>query len=85
MKSVQSVLIQRKALIPAWIVAFGLIAVFGDPISPSMRALLLFVGVVGPAIIGGLWREPPQTVAEVLRDAETAAAERQQGISYPEP
>ena len=65
-------LFTRKTLLPTWLIVFGTMTVFGDAISGSMRALLLFVGVVGPGIVYALRREPPQTVAEVLHDAEKA-------------
>jgi hypothetical protein len=58
-------LFSRTAIIPVWLVVFGLLAWFGPPMTFATGVLLLMVGVVPPAMMLTLWKEPTPTVAEV--------------------
>lgn len=69
-----SMLFRRKAIVPMWVIAFGLLAVFG-PVTTDIRVLLLIVGVVAPAIMLILWKEPSPTVAEVLHHVDSPRTE----------
>jgi hypothetical protein len=62
-----------KALIPAWLAAFGLIAVFLSPMTFATGVLLVMVGLVVPAVTILLWKDQPLTVAEVLNRVERSA------------
>lgn len=70
-----SVLFTRKAIIPVWVIVFGLLAVLG-PGTVDTSVLLLIVGVVAPVIMLILWKEPSPTVAEVLHHVEASRTER---------
>jgi len=61
-----SMLFSRTAIIPVWLVVFVLFALLGSPMTFATGVLLLMVGVVPPAIMLTLWKEPSPTVAEVL-------------------
>jgi hypothetical protein len=65
-------LFRPKAIIPVWVVAFGLVTLFVEPMTWATGALLLFAAVVPPAILLILSRERSLTVAEVLHHAETS-------------
>lgn len=67
-----STLFRRSTLLPAWLVLFGLLALLASPMTFATGVLLFFAGVVPPAIIFLLWKEPPLTVAEVLHDVDTS-------------
>lgn len=67
-----SMLFSRTAIIPVWLVVFGLFTLFGSPMTFGTGVLLLIVGVVAPAIVLILWKEPSPTVAEVLHHAEAS-------------
>jgi len=67
----------RSRLIQVWITAVSLVVVagitFGARITLGTALILLALCLVPPAMILFLWREgPPQTIAEVLHDAEHA-------------
>lgn len=47
-----------KDTIPMWFVLFGLLALFSSPVTAVTSTLLLTVGVVGPATMLILWKEP---------------------------
>jgi hypothetical protein len=65
-------LFRTKAIIPAWIALLVLVALFGWPMTVATGVLLLLVGIVPPAILLILSREPSLTVAEVLHHTETS-------------
>ena len=65
----------RSRLIQIWLTAVALVIVAGIALGASVTmgtgALLLALCVAPPAIILTLWpRRQPQTIAEVLHDAE---------------
>jgi hypothetical protein len=64
----------RPRLIQIWFVAVLLVAAaglaYGVAMTVGTGALLLALCLVPPAIILMVWRVPPDTVAEVLHDAE---------------
>jgi hypothetical protein len=66
-----SILFNRTAIIPVWIVVFGLLALFWSPLTTTTGVLLLIGAVVAPAIMLVVWKERSPTVAEVLHDVET--------------
>ena len=59
-------LFRRKAVIPVWLVVFGLFALFGS----SMTFAMLLLGTLVLTIVLMLWKAPPPTIAEVLRQVE---------------
>jgi hypothetical protein len=67
----------RARLIRIWFVAVALVAVaaiaLGAAISLGTAALLAAMCLVPPVLIAMLWPDGgPQTVAEIIHDAETA-------------
>lgn len=67
-----SMLFGRSTILTGWLVVFGLLTLLASPMTFAMGALLVFAGVVPPAIMVILWKEPPPTVAEVLHGADTS-------------
>jgi hypothetical protein len=66
-----------KALIPVWLAAFALLAVFVSPMTFATGVLLLMIGLVIPAVTILLWKDQqPPTVAEVLNRTERSATKR---------
>ena len=66
-----------KALIPVWLAAFGLVAVFVSPMKFATGVLLLMVGLVIPAVTILLWKDQqPPTVAEVLNQVERSSTKQ---------
>jgi hypothetical protein len=65
-------LFRTKAIIPAWIAVLVVVALFEWPMTVATGVLLLLVGIVPPAILLILSREPSLTVAEVLHHTETS-------------
>lgn len=65
----------RKAIVPVWLVVFGLFALFAVPMTLATGTLLFIAGVVPPLIMLALWTERSPTVAEVLHQAETSRTE----------
>ena len=70
-----SMLFSRTAIIPVWLVVFGLFAWFGPPMSVATGMLLLIMGGVALAIMLAVWKEHSPTVAEVLHHVETSRTE----------
>ena len=64
-----STLFSRKVVIPLWlVVVFGLFVLFGSPLTLATGVLLLFVGVVPPAIVLILSKAPPLTLSEGIAE-----------------
>jgi hypothetical protein len=59
-----------QALVPVWLVACALIAVFQSPMTFTNGVLLLIVSLVVPAVVILLWNDHAPTVAEVLNRVE---------------
>ena len=68
-------LFRPKAIISVWVVAFGLLTLLAVPMTWATGVLLLLGGVVPPAILLVLSREPSLTVAEVLHRAHAETAQ----------
>jgi hypothetical protein len=69
-----SKLFSFKTLVPIWLAAFGLLAVFNSPMTFANGVLLLMVALVVPAIVTILvWKDRPSTVAEVLNRVERSS------------
>jgi len=69
-----SKLFSFKTLIPIWLVAFALFAVFESPMTFAHGVLLLTVALVVPAVVTILlWKDRPSTVAEVLNRVERSS------------
>jgi hypothetical protein len=58
-----SMLFSRTAIIPVWLVVFGLFALFGSPMTFATGVVLLLVGGVALTIMLVLWKELPPTIA----------------------
>ncbi len=56
-----SMFIRRKAVIPVWVILFGLLALYMSPLTVGTGVLLLLAGIAVPAIALILWREPIPT------------------------
>jgi hypothetical protein len=67
-----SMFFSRSTILPAWLVVFGALALLASPMTLATGTLLFFAGVVPPAIMFILWKEPPPTVAEVLHRVDTS-------------
>lgn len=65
----------RKAVIPVWLIVFGLFALFGPPLTFATGMLLLIVGGMALAIMLVLWKEHSPTVAEVLHHVDASRTE----------
>ena len=63
-------LFRRKAVIPVWLVVFGL---FAPSMTFATGVFVLLLGTLALAIMLILWKPPPPTIAEVLRQVEEAS------------
>ena len=63
------------AIVPVWLIVFGLIGLLGYPMLSATTVLLLVAGLVVPAIMLGVWKKRSPTVAEVRYPAATSHAE----------
>ena len=63
-------LFRRKAVIPVWWVVFALFALFGPSMTFATGAFVLLLGTLALTIMLMLWKPPPPTIAEVLRQVE---------------
>jgi ABC-type transport system involved in multi-copper enzyme maturation permease subunit len=68
-------IIRKTLLVSAWLGVFGILAVIASPMSMATAAVLLIAGAIAPAIVLMLSREQPQTVAQIIRDAEVSRTE----------
>ena len=69
-----SKLFSFKALVPIWLVAFGLFAVLKSPMTFANGVLLLMAALVVPAVVTILlWKDRRSTVAEVLNRVERSS------------
>jgi hypothetical protein len=72
-----SKLFSFKALVPIWLVAFGLVAVSSSPMTFANGVLLLMVALVVPAVVAILLlKDRPSTIAEVLNRVERSSIRR---------
>jgi hypothetical protein len=71
-----SMAFSRTAIISVWLAVFALFALFGSSMTLATGALLLMVGVVPPAIMLTLWKEPSSTIAEVLHHVDASRTAR---------
>ena len=53
-----SMFIRRKAVIPVWIVLFGLLGLYMSPMTVGTGAILLLSAILVPTIVLILWQEP---------------------------
>jgi hypothetical protein len=58
-----SMLFSRTAVIPVWLLAFGLFVLFGSSMTVPPGLVLLLAGGVALTIMCVLWRESPPTIA----------------------
>jgi hypothetical protein len=58
-----SLLFNRTAIVPVWLVVFGLFALFESPMTFATGVVLLLVGGVALTIMLVLWKELPPTIA----------------------
>ena len=58
-----SMLFNRTAVIPAWIVLFGLLVLFGSPMTFPPGLVVLLAGAVALTIMRVLWQNPAPAVA----------------------
>jgi hypothetical protein len=63
-------LFSLQSLVPVWLVALGLVALFQSPMTLATALLLLMVGLVVPSVVILLRNDPPRTIAEVLNRVE---------------
>ena len=66
-------LFRRKAVIPVWLVVFGLFALFGSSMTFATGVFVLLLGTLALTMMLNLWKAPPPTIAEVLRQVEEPA------------
>lgn len=70
--------INRRTVIGAWlgvlVVVAGAGALSGVPVTMATSALWLLACVVPTAVMLLLWREPPQTLAEIIHSARSTRA-----------
>ena len=65
-------LFRRKAVIPVWLVVFGLFALFGPSMTFATGVFVVVLGTLALTIMLILWKAPPSTIAEVLRDVDAS-------------
>ncbi len=65
-------LFRRKAVIPVWLVVFGLFALFGSSMTFTTGVFVVVLGTLALTIMLILWKAPPSTIAEVLRDLDAS-------------
>ena len=53
-----------------WLVVFGLFALFGPSMTFATGVFVLLLGTLALTIMLMLWKAPPPTIAEVLRQVE---------------
>lgn len=58
-----SMLFSRTAMIPVWLLVFGLFVFIGSPITFATGLVLLLMGGVALTIMLVLWKEPLPTIA----------------------
>ena len=63
-------LFQRKAVIPVWLLVFGLFALFASSMTFATGLFVLLLGTLALTMMLILWKAPPPTIAEVLREVE---------------
>ena len=63
-------LFRRKAILPVWLVVFGLFALFGSSMTFATGVFVLLLGTLALTMMLSLWKAPPPTIAEVLRDVD---------------
>jgi hypothetical protein len=61
-----SMIFSRTAIIPVWLVVFGLFAVSGPPITSATGVILLLVGGIALTIILVLWKELRPAIAMMM-------------------
>jgi hypothetical protein len=66
-------LFRRKAVIPVWLVVFGLFALFGPSMTFAAGAFVLLLGTLALTIMLMLWKAPPPTIAEVLHEVDESS------------
>jgi hypothetical protein len=64
-------LFQRTAVIPVWLIVFGLFAL-GSSMTLSASVLVAVLGTVALTIMLILLKAPPSTIAEVLHDVDAS-------------
>jgi hypothetical protein len=63
-------LFRRRAAIPVWLVVLGLFALFGSSMTFATGVFVVVLGTLALTIMLILWKAPPSTIAEVLRQVE---------------
>jgi hypothetical protein len=63
---------RRTAIIPVWFVVFGLFALFGSSMTFTTGVFVVLLGTLALTIMLILWKAPPSTIAEVLRDVDAS-------------
>lgn len=58
-------LFNRTAVIPVWLLAFGLLVLFGSPTTFPPGLVALLAGAVALTIMRVLWPNPARTIAAV--------------------
>jgi hypothetical protein len=74
---------RRTAIIPVWFVVFGLVAVFGPSMTFTTGVYVVVLGTLALTILLALWKAPPSTIAEVLRDVDASGTPRPEGERLP--
>ena len=60
-------LFRRKAVIPVWLVVFAL---FASSMTFATGVFVLLLGTLALTMMLILWKAPPPTIAEVMRQVE---------------
>ena len=58
-------LFRREAVIPVWLVVFGLFALFGSSTTFATGVFVLLLGTLALTIMQILWKAPPNPVHQV--------------------
>lgn len=63
---------RRTAIIPVGLVVFELFALFGSSMTLTTGVFVVVLGTLALTILLILWKAPPSTIAEVLRDVDAS-------------
>jgi hypothetical protein len=61
-------LFRRKAVVPVWLVVFGSFVLFGSSKTFAPGVFVFALGTLALTMM--VWKAPPPTIAEVLRQVE---------------
>lgn len=71
-----AMLLQRKAVVPVWVLVLGLFGLFGPSMTFSTGTFVIFIWGLALTIMLVWWKAPTPSIAEVVRDVRVSHTER---------